>query len=517
MSKTKNSKKDTVEVEAVEQTPSIEEIENYMIHFNQAYTKSINNPTFFDPYLQNEILKNLNMNPNQYDAETIEKMVRNPKAYESELRSVAEHLHNAIMQFKRIVHFYGNMLVFDHYLEPTNADEEDMATPSFKRSYKKAITWLDKFNIRKQFSDVMRMIMLTDVAFYYVRESKDAITLQEMPFQYCKIVSKTDYGYQYQFDMRYFMQTGVNIDGYAPEFKTYYEKFKSRDANQNHLPYWVKLDPIKAPVFKFDENFAGIVPPLMGLFKDSLDIDTYKELLKTKTSLDVYKILLSKIPMHSDGKGTQAKNNFAIDAKTAGEASARIQAASPKGVRSIVTPFETEAINFDDSQGKNNLVGIGNENFYDTAGITPVAFGSINTTATGINTSIRTNEAFVTHMYHVFERFVNAHLRQTTGRFRFKVHMEGTIFDQEERFERALKGAQYGMPIAFLGAAMGKSPEEINNLVLLEKTFGLKDNLMPLVSSHTMSGDSEGGRPTKGKGELSDSGDQTRQIDGNER
>ncbi|RXZ78189.1 hypothetical protein EBB07_29480 [Paenibacillaceae bacterium] len=510
----KNKRKDnrTAQNQIVNDVNNTDEDFNYFLNYSKALSRAVRNSHFFDPYLQNQNLKSINMNPTKYSREEIDKLVANPERNEKELRELSEYIQNSIMQFKRIVYFYGTILTFDFYPEPTNADEEDMRSPAFKKSYKKMNDWLDKFNPRKQFSDIMRVIMRTDVSFHYLRESKNHISLQEMPYDYCKIVAKTDLGYQYAFNMAYFFQDQKSLDGFDPIFKTYFESYQQTSEHKNGNSYWIILDPLKAPVFKFDENVAGIVSPLLGLLGDSIDIETYKGIYKTKSKLDILKIILNKIPMHNDSKGVQAKNNFSIDAGTAAEASARMQFKIEEA-KVLTSPFETKIHEFEQKNNNEAQRSAGNDTFFDSAGINPTIFGKETSTSPGIKASIRTSEAFVRHMYFVFERYINALLRQVTGRYRWKIHFEGTEFDREERFERALKGAQYGLPISYAVVARGSTVDEFVNLTNFENAFELKSKLIPLVSSHTLNGN-ETGKPVSSN--VSESGEKTRDYESNE-
>ncbi|MBU7316136.1 hypothetical protein [Paenibacillus oleatilyticus] len=492
------------------------EQQDYFMQFSRSFQNAIGSSMFYNsPFIQNEILKNINMTPHKLNRDEVEKLVANPKANEKAIRDLAQYLENYIMHFKRLVFHYGSILTFDYYLLPTNADEDDKKSNAYKKSYNKAFDWLEKFHIKETLANIMRMLVLEDAKFYYLRESEARISLQEMPSDWCKIVAKTDFGYQYSFNMMYFLQTGVNLDDYAPEFKEYFTEYSSKEEYKNRAPYWIDLDPVKAPVFKFDENRAGILPPLMGIFIDSTEIATYKELLKTKTKLEVWKILLSKIPMHNDGKGPQAKNNFAIDADTAAKFNSIIQSAVPEGVKSIVTPFDSEAVDFDQSQSKNSIVGVGEEMFYKSAGTSPILFGEKNTTGSGIKASIETDESFVLHMYREFERFLNIQLKRVTGRFRFKVVFPDiTFFNRKDKIEEYLKVSQYGMPVSLLACALGLNQRDLVNLLEFESILKIHDKLKPLVSSHTQNGNENSGRPKQNK--LTDAGEQTRDIDANQ-
>lgn len=499
--------------------------ENYMQQFAKAMVTAFNSP-IFNPIWQNEILKSINMTPNsKLDRDKVKELLANPKDNEKALKDLSQFLFGFIMQYKQVVTYLSRILSFDYYLEPTNADKEDMTTKAFKKSYKKALDWLEMFDVKNELSRVLLGMVLEDVRFCYVRESENGIRLQEMPADFCLIHNRNDLGFQYAFNMLYFLRPGINIDDYAPEFKEYYNQFLNVKQNgyknapdnvkieqkQGRYYYWQYLDPTKAFVFKLDDEHAGINPPLSGLFLDAIEIVNYKELLKTKVNLDITKLIINKIPLHKDGTTkTNTKNNFAIDAEVAGMFTQIMQSVVPQGYKIMTSPLETEAIDFAQAENKNSIVGLGNQEFWDSSGLTAPLFGERNLTGTSLQASIKVDEMFVKNAYGQFERFVNFQLKQATGRYRFRIHFEGTEFDRSERFERAIKAAQYGAPVTYVASSMGKTQQEFINLIDFEESLQIKERMTPLLSSHTMSND-QGGRPEKKDGELSVDGERQKE------
>jgi hypothetical protein len=495
--------------------------EQFAKQFAKAMNTVLNTPSIFNPFWQNQILKDLSISGLKYDREKIKQMLADPKNNERQLRELSNFIFNYILQYKRLVMYYAEMLSFDWSLEPTNADKEDMSTKAFKKSYKKALEWLDEFDPKVEFRKVTNGIMLEDAKFYYVRESQNGIRLQEMPSSYCMISGYNDLGYQYSFNLTYFLKPGIDFNDFAPEFRDYYMEFvggtdyqsKKSGYDSGIYAYWKKLDPARAWVFKFDQNHAAISPPLSPLFLDAMEIVNFKELLKTKTSLDVYKLIINKIPLHKDGGKTgNKKDDFSITADTAGMFTQLMQATLPPGIKAITSPLEAEAIDFAQADNKNSIVGLGNKEFWDTSGTSPVMFGEGQLNASGLQASIKTDELFVEHLYKQFERFVNFQLKQVTGRFRFRIKFEGTKFDRQERFERAIQAVQYGAPVSLLATSLGKTPQEFMNLIDFEESMGWKDRMKPLMSSHTTSG-KEGGRPKQST--VGDAGEQTRDDETN--
>lgn len=509
-------------------SPALEESvqfqENYVQNFAKAMSSIVGGGLFMSPNWQNQILKDINMSPNKYDRDTVKKLLANPRNNEKALSDLSQFLSNYIMQYKRIVNYMSELLTFDWYLEPTNADKEDMSGKPYKKSYKRAIDFMNDFDPKLNFPQIVQDMIMEDGKFYYKRESENGIYMQEMPKEYCKIWAKTDLGYQYAFNLTYFLRTGINFDDYAPEFKEYFNAFISGDEFVKHKDsfkanryfYWQTLSPEKAWVFKYDQTHAGMSPPLMGLFLDAIEIVNYKELLKTKTSLDVWRLLIAKIPVHKDGTGKSGnkKDDFAITADTAGKFQQLMQDAVQTGVKVVATPLETEAIDLKGSENKDSIVGVGNREFWDTSGTTSVMFGEKKLTGSGVDASIKTDEMFVTGLYRQFERFYNYQLKLITGKFRFRLRFDGTKFDKQERMDRAMEMLPYGAPISYVATAMGKNLQEFINLLEHENSLGLRDLLVPYQNANTISDNGKGGAPTKKK--VKDSGEKTQDLDSNQ-
>ncbi len=317
--------------------------ENYMLKFASSIASALNNPIFYNPIMQNEILKDINMHPSKYDRDAVEKLLLNPRDNELATRNLAQYLDTYIMQFKRLADYYAKILVFDYTLEPTNADEEDMSSKPFKKSWNKVCDWLDDFDIKTSLQEVMKGVMLEDAKFYYIRKSDSGIRLQEMASDYCEICYKDDNGYGYAFNMMYFLRPGVSLAEYDPVFTDYYNDFLSYKQTglvpdsvtvkkrNGQFFYWQELPNVKAPVFKYHATTAGMVSPLAGTFIDAVEIATYKQLLRTKTSLQTWKMLINRIPRNANSKSGNTKDDFALLADTAGKASSIMQSAVPEG------------------------------------------------------------------------------------------------------------------------------------------------------------------------------------------
>lgn len=459
-----------------------------------------------NPLWRNQILKEMTQTPEKFSRDKVVKLLEDPIQNEKALKDLAQYLMNTSNHFKRLVHHFGTILDFRHLLICLNPEKNS----AYEKNNKKALDWLNKFNIEYEFGKIMNTLILEDAGFYYLRESDTKVTLQRMPTDYCKIVDQTDLGYQYAFDMTYFLRPGVTLEAFAPEFREFYQEFISGDES---VPfYWKDLPPEKAFVFKWDENFAGIIPVLIGVYLDTLQIMEYKDLLMSKTALENWKILFQKIPMKTGDKAD--KNDFLIDPDTAGEFQKLIKQILPKGASIITSPMDIEAVNFENAETKDDIVGNAEKMFWGSSGSSPLLFGSSTDSSAGLSNNILVDENFVTHMYHQFARFINFQLSKVTGKHTFVVEFLGsTKFNREKQFDEAMTMAQSGAPLSLVAHAKGLKPGYMEALLQMEEISGIKDNLRPLPSSHTTSDKS--GRPQSKDGELSPSGVKTRDNEGN--
>jgi hypothetical protein len=507
------------------------EEENYN-KYVENFAKSFIN-TVLTPYTLNEYLKNLNMNPSVPTRDNIETMISDPKNNEQNLIRLSQYYYNTQTPYKRLVHYYGKLLSFDYTIYPINAEEKDMKKDTYKKDLDRVYSWFDRFKVKKEFKKALSKTVLEDVYFTYLRESNAGLTLQEMPVDYSKITTWSEYGYLYDFDLTYFQNSGVNIDGFAPEFKNYFNQMLDIKKNNKYYPdikpetrngrwvYWQQIPIDKGWVFKFNNIYAGIIPPLIGLFLDNIDIDTYKKLQLTKTSLEASMLLFGLIPRHKDGsnRSGNSKDDFALSAENAGQFMSLIRGNLPDGVKFNAVPFEDiQSVNFPNTQNRNDIVGRAMQQYYYNSGTSQFLFASDKANAVTSKASIKVDEEFIRDSYYQYESFVNYHLSKITNRYKFVCKFEGTMFDQDERFERANKYAENGMALPELGSAIGLEPKEFQTKLAMMRSMDFVDKLKVLQTSYTISKSQQDdkGRPSKKIDDLDDEGLNTRNSGSNE-
>lgn len=471
------------------------------------------NTILFNPLWMNSLLKMQDTRPERFSRDNIIEWIKNPAESETQLRELNQYFFNTSTYYKRIVDYFSKLLTFDYTLIPYGVDANELNSTAFKRSRRKAFDFLDKFNVKDEFYKIMHTVVGEDIYFGYIRNEGKKFAIQKLPTKWCKLVNRNENGYVYAFDMNYFLLPGINIEDYPSDFKTYFNEMQQGKTNTG--TYYVILDPDKSFVFKFDEMNSTIVPPLLGLFLDVLEISEYKDLIKSRAVLDSYMLLHQKIPMRTD-KDAKA-DSFLITLDNSAKFHANTKANTPQGVEVVTTPMELNAIKMEGSQNKDSIVGLAENQFYKTAGVSQTIFSGADNQV-GIKYAVQTDEMFVIHMYRQFEKWINRQLDSVSGKYKFRLRFPDiTYTNKADKRDAYKESAQYGIGKTLYATTLDLSPSDFLDLAEYEKSLNLSETLEPLISSHTQSGkDDKGGAPKKKDEDLSPKGAETRDTGANE-
>ena len=282
---------------------------------------TLNHSNIFTPSLLNQNLINLNNNPETPNYDKLVKALEDAKSNGEKLRGFQEWMELAEITFKRLLEYYANILSFDLSYTCINVkDKKEFGTAKYKKDKQKVEDFLTHFNYKKEFLKTVRQMMRTETAFYWLRNNGDInnpeYTLQLMPQRYCLITGAWEKGFLYDFDMNYFLQPGVDINGYDPVFKEFMATmYKGGGVYKNYNPsnsfnkrngmfaYWTQTSPIYmhnnlpsgAWVFKLDDSSFSDVPFLSSLMRDAILNIKVKKLQYDKDALGAYAYLIGEI------------------------------------------------------------------------------------------------------------------------------------------------------------------------------------------------------------------------------
>ena len=452
-----------------------------------------------NPYWMNTLLKTSEGLPTKYTRDEIAEALSNPIANEQKLRNMHLQFYHTNLFYKRIIKYFSTMLLFKYYIQPEGVTREDIKSKPWQSKYNKMLKWIRKFDLDYELQLITEYLIGEDTGFFYLRESEEGNNFMKMPQDYCKIVRKHGLYYEYAFNFMYFLRPGaMDVDDFDPWFREKFDELFSgkteRDVNGMGAYLWVELPNDKAPCFKFNQITSAVIPTFVGAYLDILSIMEYKQLIKTKTTLDCVQLVTQKIPLKDSKDASASKDPFLINATTAGKYHRAVKEDLPQGIKVVTTPMQIDSIKFDKSDNKDSIIGFAESSFYKNIGTSDQLFSSDNATSASLMKSIMTDESFIMSIHKPLQYFLNLCIKKLTGKYDIKLKFSPlTYYNTDDKLKSWLQGGQYGLPKSMIITAMGYNSPDIVELNVFEDEILDSQNWKPLISSHTMGGD--GGRP----------------------
>jgi hypothetical protein len=468
------------------------------------------------------ILKDLNERSNpivkKYTKDDVKNYLDNPIRYSKELGDLSQGLYRASPHYRRLINYFANMPTLDYIIEPFNLNLDKVNDKSFKTAFEKTNLLLDLMNIKHEFGKALKIAWTNDAFYGYEHEATDSYFIQTLPNLYCQISSIEDGVYNFSFNFAFFDRNLTLLELYPKEFKKLYNKYKNGTEGQ-----WIELDPTKTVCIKINDHLDYDLPPFSNVFASIFDIEDYKALKKTATTVDNYKFIVQKIPIRKD---SGVNNDFLIDLPNVTMFHNRVSATIPEEIGLLTVPFDIETIDFTREKSDTDKIEEAEREFYSSAGTSSLLFNGNNASQANLVKSIKVDEQEVFAVLRQVERWINRKLKQAIkGNVKFKIKLlDVTVFNREETIDQLLKVAQFGFPVKLmLASVLGVSPSSVKNMAYLENTFlNLIAEFLPLQSSHTQSGKDgeasgkgEKGKPKKNEDELTEKGEEQQNRDDN--
>lgn len=470
----------------------------------------------YNPVLSEEYLNDLIFNPESANSHDIEKWLTTPQRYSDNIRHLSQYLEHAVGQYGRAVWFLNTEKSFKYILLPADADNSNyIDTKEYMNSYNTALKTLEKMNIKYQFPKMDLQVMQDGVGFYFITETDDTITFLRLPTDYCYITAPYTYGWLFAIDLTFFDRM-VGMPDLLPElteaYRVFVDKRKEGLRGEALAPFqYYNLPPEKSFCLTFDPNSAAKIPPLAGAMGASIDVLSYRDLLKKKSILDLWKLIAMKIPMD------KTTNKMSLTYEEAASIISMISEQMPENIVAFATPFDSQEVAANQVNTMDKLVDLGDNNVFSALGMSDSMFGKENKNAGQLKISTQIAFDFsATHMYTQFANLVNWILMQKSKTYKWKVIFFGNKINDKEETDMALKlvtGSNY--PVEYLMANTGFEPFEVQSFVNWTNKLDLKSKMKPLQSMNTTSNTAlsgSGGRPLKDVGDMQESGEKSREY-----
>lgn len=458
------------------------------------------------------ITRDLNNNTNTptfslYSKDNITEYLKNPYTYQQQLRKAVTYIYGASPHFRRLIQYFTGLSDLAYVVSPYRIDPKSVSPKSISRNYRKVVNAMSAMNVRTQFPKILTVCLREDTFYGTMWVTSDSITIQQLPADYCGISTIEGNVLNVTFDFSYFDGHAQYLDYYPAEFQTKYKVYQG-----NRRMRWQELDCPTSFAVKCNNDILDYsLPPFAGILREVYDLEDYKQLKLSKTTLENYAMLVMTIGLNDEGE-------WQIDLDKAKEFWRNLDSVLPEEIGSVLTPMPISKISFEKANtGDTDTIAEAERNLFSAAGVSSLLFNNDKASANALTLSIKADQAITFGIVKSIEDVVNRYIQAQPFGKNFKVtFLDCSTFNRKELSDSYLKACQYGIPmISYYAAAQGLNPSELDCMSFLENdVLGLADMFRPLQSSATMSSDNatdEGGAPHKDIDELGESGEQHRE------
>ena len=402
--------------------------------------------------------------------------------------------------------------------------------------YEKVLKHINKFNFKNEFAVAMAIAIRDGVYYGFMYDNgENGMFLHMLPTEYCKIRGKNEAGqWIIAFDLTYFSigQNVIFVEGIDGDtsgcwhecFQEAWREYQSSSNKQQTRWFIIPTEYTITLLSSLDDDFENPLPFLSSSFIDLLDIIDYSQLLADKTELDNYKLLLLGIPL-IDG---DVVDDFKVSEELAEAYRQAIKSIVPDLVGVGLLPgLSLETVSFSQSSTADTTDIVSNSirNTYKTIGVSePVVSSADADSAAGIKHSLNNDSAYA---YLLFERLENNFQyyidQNISDNYLFSI-LRQTWYNEYDFIEAVRQAATLGSSAMVFLEAQGYTPYEAYCQIIFENAIGIKDIMIPLLSSYNTAwgdtkatrtaagGDSTAGRDRVSDDEISGSAERTRNI-----
>lgn len=460
----------------------------------------------------------------QYTKDLIKQYMKNPYSNIDNIRNVSAFLARTSMIYKKILAYFAQMPLFSYNVIYRPDFTKGIDNTKFMKAYQDVLIKLQQINMKKEFSTAIATA-LRDGAFYgFVYDGEgDGFFIYGLDPKYCKVSAITNNGeYIIAFDAAYFdagnnkeYLYGVNEDGEGTWDQVFIEGYETYK-NQGQDYRWFDLPQEKTLCLLADEEADMPLPYFLPVFVSLLDLLDLEQILMSKTELENYVLLVSKIPLMD---GTKEVDDFAVSLELVQFVQNLLNEVVPSLVGTAYTPCDLDVVTFNKANSAEDTDKLAQSmsNLFSNLGISElVVSGGQSSNSVGLAHSIQNDEAFALKYVERLQNWMNSYIKLNYSQdFIFKFHPV-TYFSQKEYVSQLKDAATTGIPKAIdYATALDSTPYEVMCSTFMENALGIKDGLWkPLQTSYTQSGDI--GAPTKPDDELTEEGVATRDKNKNE-
>lgn len=464
-----------------------------------------------------DVTKNANKTISTFDKEKLRNYMKNITSQEKNLRDLSWYLYYRSNVYMRIIHFFANMFCLDcRMISPKYDLLKGFDSNKAMKSYNETINWIDLMNNQSEMFVPLMSAFVQDV-FYGIHITDDTGTfIFEIPADYARISGKYMTGdFAFEMDATYLKKHQELIE-YLPE--PFEQIWKDYESSGNK---WQYVGDQYSFCIKFRREDPEIVIPVFAsLFNPLINLIDLEDIQAVAQEQEIYKLLWYELETINGSKNV---DDWKIDPNLASKYfNKMINDALPSYISAAMVPGQLHEISFNNDKASDTTkVAQATETVLNTAGGAEVLNGgTINNTYAFKLASIANTEFAISSLLPQIEAFTNRKLSYLCSNPSHILYFHISVYTKADFIDNMLKGGQNGFAFRLaLGTLFGVSESAMLSMLHFEnEVLGLQNLMIPLNTSYTQSGNNNdkaydpepSGAPTKDSGDLSDSGERSR-------
>lgn len=455
-----------------------------------------------------DLTKNQTRTYTIYNKESLRTYMKNPASNENRLRNLSRFLYRVSQPYRRLVNYNAQQIdLTAMVLTPNINITEQNDTVSVLKDYYNTCVQVDKMHMDSETYKMALTAWIEDASYGYIYEDDTGFFIYPLDGEYCKVSSTNiDGTLNFAFNFSYFKNRQELLEYWDSEFKKKYDAYAKDSKLQ-----WQELDPKRTICFKIGIDDPTLcIPPYLALFENIIDNIDLQSIVNVKDELSIYKLLVARLQHMS---GSDDPSDFEIDIDTALEYYRKFEASLPDCVSSVISPLPIETIEFKGTTTEDtDMIANSMSNLFKISGGSMV----LNDEKTGASIyrahQIADMMQALKPLLGQIQSWMNRYLPYVLSNPAKVKYLETSPWMKNEKKKELIESAQYGVPVKMAVAALdGFSPLEVMRMQFLENnTLALHDVWIPLQSSYTQSGSSDGSNE-KDLTDLGDEGAETRE------
>ena len=460
-----------------------EEIKQRNLEFAKSYNKQVVN--YLDKLYSGSTTRNIT-------SDQVRSYTESPYKNADKLQSAMNYIMHSNGMINEFLMYKSNMLMLDHYLLCLDMSKYK-SYDKYDKAYAKAVQELRKYNVKFNIGWMMKRLIRDGELFIYKQEDNEGITFLPIPNKYCQISSGRGAVQSYSFNLD--SMTSDLIGAFPQDIQKLYEKKQNGQLknDENYIDGFYPLDKKKAYAFSLEYLMPKNVPYYTSLLTTLFRLTESEDIDSDNAEVDNFRLIQMIIPTDKTtgeilADGEEASNYF-YDTKQE----------LPRRIGFVGLPYELKSITLGDVSSKD--IDYSNklrDSAYDSAGISTEMFNSERSNTQAVVYSQITDSILAFELLKQFKAFLNEDFKNNSALKNFEVcFLETTRYNYLEVQAKMMANVTtYNSKLQML-ASQQLEPYQAYNMLKQEEMMKLNDTLLPLMTSHTMTGSesSESGRP----------------------